>query len=260
MKIDKYKNIKNLNNSMKLITFLLLSIFLINFVSAELPQEVKPGDCVNIKIPLNASWVNISTITYPNQTMLFLNWPTTLFAGTFYNNSFCNTSQLGTYSYEFFDSTGFHSGNTFTVTPNGDNFDTSQSIIYIILLVLNILALSIFLFFSFTIPYENEKQQDERGRIYVTKVVKLKYVKIFCIWISYGLYLWLVTTLAGLVNNYVSFLPLKEIATKVFIFSTFLGYGVNTFMTWLIFLNIWKDIILNKTIIKEGKAIQGELK
>jgi len=235
--------------------YILLIILMASFTASELPQQIKPGDCVNIKIPLNASWVNISTLTYPNQSMLNLNWKTTLYGGTFYNNSFCNTNQLGIYTYEFFDSTGFSSGNSFTVTNNGDGFDTSQAIVYIIILSINLIFLTLFVYLSFKLPYENEKSMRKNGEVVITKVIKAKYIKLMSIWFSYGLFLWLITILTGLINNYVSFEPLKDLTTNIYILLTVGGYLMSIFMVWFIFLNIWKDIILNKTILKEGYAI-----
>jgi len=251
-----------MKDTYKGLIFMLVYMFIIigfSFVSAELPQNIYPGDCVNIKIPLNATWVNISTLTFPNQTMLSLNWETTLYGGTFYNSSFCDTYQLGSYSYEFFDNTGFSSGNSFTVTKNGDNFDTSQAIVYIILLTINILFLALFVYLSFKLPYENEKSIRNEREVVVTKIVKEKYLKLMSIWFSYGLYLWLITILTGLINNYVSFEELRNLTTNLYLFSYLGGYLVTTFMVLFIFLNIWKDIILNKTILKEGYAVINSL-
>lgn len=110
----------------KIIFLTLVFLLSITMIYAQLPN-IKVGDCVNIKIPLNASWVNISTLTYPNQTMLSLNVATTKVGGTFYYNDFCDTIN-GCYSYEFYDDTGYSSGNTFCVTPNGLAQTTAQGI------------------------------------------------------------------------------------------------------------------------------------
>lgn len=237
---------------MKKILFLFLFIVLIFNVNAMLPN-VKKGDCANLKMPLNALWLNISTITYPNQTMIQLNEGAYLFGGTFYYD-FCNTTQEGIYTYEFYDSTGFNSGNSFEVTLNGDSFNTGKSIVYFVLLTINLIFLAIFIYLSITIPYDNESKKVSEG-ILITKVTKSKYVKLMSIWITYGLFLWFVTIIDGMVNSYLSFQPLKDFVSNLFLFSTIIGYFVSAFMIWFIFANIWKDIILNKTIRREGSAL-----
>jgi hypothetical protein len=78
----------------------------------------KQFDCVNIKTILNTSAVNISTINYPNSTLAATNQEMTKISYTF-NYSFCGTSDLGTYTYDYFDADGNVYVNDFTITPNG---------------------------------------------------------------------------------------------------------------------------------------------
>lgn len=144
------------------------------------------------------------------------------------------------------------------ITENGNNIDTGQSLIYIILLLINLIFLSIFIILSIKIPYENEESMTKEGPA-ITKVTKTKYLKLMCIWFSYGLFLWMITILAGAVNNYISFDPLRDMAMNLYYYSSIIGYIVSTFMVWFIFLNIWKDIVLNKKILKEGKALLNKL-
>lgn len=113
-----------MNKSYILILFAIC--FLIPLINAQLP-DVKSGNCVNIKIPLNATWVNITTLTYPNQTMIHLSVRATQIGNTFYYNSFCDTEKIGYYSYEFFDDTGFSSGNNFKVTKTENSLSQAES-------------------------------------------------------------------------------------------------------------------------------------
>jgi hypothetical protein len=233
-----------------IVTFLIL---LIPFTLGELPT-VKKGSCVSIPIPYNASWINVSTITYPNQTMILLNVAANQIGNTFYYNNFCDTQLIGVYTYQFFASDGFSSGNTFEVSPNGDLANTSQALFYIILLLINLLALTFFIIISIKAPYNNKKEMTKDGPA-ITKITKSKYIKLLSIWISYGLYLWFITIITGMVNNYISFNPLKDMTTNLFIFSSIIGYCLSLAMIFFLFFNLWKDILLNKTIIREGKAI-----
>lgn len=243
----------------KQIILLITLLILLPLVSAELPQSVERGSCVNIKIPLNASWVNISTITYPNQTMISLNVGASFFGGTFFYDDFCNTDQIGTYTYEFFASDGFTSGNSFRVTESGDDNSTPQSLLFIILLIINILFLILFIILSIKIPYGNKMEMTKRGPA-ITGISILKYFKLISIWISYALFLWLITLIAGIVNNYISFDPLKDMAMNLYFYFSAFGFVVNLTMTVFIFVIIWKDIILNKKLLNEGLLLLRDLK
>jgi hypothetical protein len=167
--------------------------------------------------------------------------------GNFYYYVSCNSSSLGGYR-----------AISIEVTQQGDEINTSQSLIYVILLIINLLFLALFLILSVISPYENKKEMTREGMA-ITKVTKTKYIKLFCMWLSYGLFLWLITIISGMINNYVSFDPLKDMISNIYLFSSTLGYGVTIFMVWFILLNIWKDIVLNKKILKEGKALLREL-
>lgn len=86
-------------------------------VSASLPT-VKQNDCVEIKTILNSSSVTLSSITYPSQETVYLDAAMTKNALTF-NYTFCNTSILGSYYYDYYDAEGNVYVNDFLVTPNG---------------------------------------------------------------------------------------------------------------------------------------------
>lgn len=173
---------------------ILLSILFLSMIQAQLP-DVTPGDCVNIKIPLNASWVNISTLTYPNQTMLSLNDDTTKIGGTFYYNTFCDTDSKGCYSYEFFDDTGYTSGNTFCT----NNFSISQAMIYIIALIF-LIAFILGLYNLITkLPQDS---RDEEGKIIqINQLKHLKPILWMCIWLL------ILVSIFILANMGLAFLP-----------------------------------------------------
>jgi hypothetical protein len=78
-------------------------------------------------------------------------------------------------------------------------------------------------------------------------------------WITYGLLVWFVTILTGMTNNYIRFEPLRDLITNLYVFLYYVGYGVSVTIIWVIFISLWKDIILSKTIREEGKAIIRKL-
>jgi hypothetical protein len=184
----------------------------------------------------------------------------TRLGGQTFNYSFFNTSTIGEYKFTWdnpcVDCSNGDCGNNFFITPNGDGFDISQAIIYIILIVTNLILLAITLYYSITLPFFNKSQKGKNGNE-VTEIIKLKYVKIMVIWVSYALYMWFISILTGLVNNYITFLPLKTMFTNLYLFSILLQYGVNMGMIGFIIFLSWKDIIINKEIVKYGSSITG---
>lgn len=99
---------------------LILGIFLLAFapfVNATLP-DIASGECITIKTILNTSTINISTISYPNQTIAVSNKLMNKTAQTF-TYLFCDTNTLGNYIYDYFDNEGNVYVNDFNVTSTG---------------------------------------------------------------------------------------------------------------------------------------------
>ncbi len=110
-------------------------------VEATLGNFVR-GDCVEIKTISNSSFVNLSSLSFPNGTVAITNTAMNGSGKTF-NITFCDTQVLGTYIYDFFDAEGNVFVNNFLISPIGDAIETGDSIVYIIILV------TIFFFFIF---------------------------------------------------------------------------------------------------------------
>jgi len=101
----------------KLMLILILSVLMISFTSAFL-GTIKENECVNIKTILNTTSVNISSISYPNSTIIITEQPMTKVGHTF-NYSFCNTNTIGIYIYDYYDSEGNVYVNDFEITSTG---------------------------------------------------------------------------------------------------------------------------------------------
>lgn len=143
IKVNVYK-VRNNKTIMqtKLISLIVLSIFLISFVSSSL-GTYKRGDCVNIRTILNSSSVNISTISTPNSIVVISNQIMTKQGQTF-NYTFCNTSNLGTYIYDYFDSNGDVYVNSFEITTSGREAITSGESNTLLISIVIMLIISIF--------------------------------------------------------------------------------------------------------------------
>ena len=116
----------------KTLLFLIVGIFAISFTSAFIDLgSVKKNECVEVfQICDNCTYVNISSMEYPNNTVIY---PLIQMSNVDinYNYSFCDTSQLGIY---YFKVKGDKDGEIsveegqFEVTPSGQVYDTGQSL------------------------------------------------------------------------------------------------------------------------------------
>lgn len=86
----------------------------------------------------------------------------------------------------------------FEVTPSGKQASTGDSIIYAIFCFILFFIILAMFFFIFTMPSKNEK--DEKGS--EIKILKLKYVRVFFIALTYPLIILLLNFLTGLAVNF----------------------------------------------------------
>jgi len=132
---------------------ILIMVIMVSLVSASL-GTYKQNDCVQIKTILNATWVNISTISYPNSSLAVSNQGMSQTGQTF-TYSFCNTSNLGSYVYDYFDSNGDVYVNDFIISPTGnEKINSGEGMsIFGSVIVLVLVALFLFLLsFAFQNP------------------------------------------------------------------------------------------------------------
>ena len=238
----------------KILLTIMLGIFLISLASASLP-EVEQNVCIQIKTILNTDWVNISSLTYPNETTLFLNEEMTKNALTF-NYTFCGTDTTGNYIYDYFDAEGKVYVNDFEVTPTGFILETSDSLLYIIILIATFILFLAFLYPAIKLPYANIPQADGS----ITKINKTKYFKLLSIWFAYGFFMWFLQTLNGISTSFIKLTYLSNFITNIFTYSQWFSVGITMLILIILFIEVWKDIILSETIKKHGKAfLDGRL-
>ena len=140
----------------KLMLFMIMILFLFSFISAE-QQSLglfKKGEVVRlIQTCSNCSYVNISSILYPNSTQAW-GENTMIKVGTEYTLNFYNTTTNGQYivnGHADVDGIDTIWGYTFEVTPNGGTTSSGKAVFYSILLgvIMLFLILTIYLFISF---------------------------------------------------------------------------------------------------------------
>ena len=211
----------------KILLTIILGIFLISFVSASLPT-VEQNVCIQIKTILNTAGVNISSITYPNETTLFLNQEMEKNALTF-NYTFCGTNVLGTYTYDYFDADGGVYVNDFLVTLSGNISTTGEAILYFLLTIIMFAGSIALFYFILIIPYQNPK--NEEGT--VVEVTKLKYLKVFLITIFYPIVIITLNLMNGIAVNFLS----------LTIFSGIIGFFFEMMLRlawiWTVIMALW---------------------
>ena len=133
---------------MKKLMLMVFGIFLLISVSATLPS-IEQNTCIELRTISNTTSVTLSSITYPNETTIYLDNLMTKQGKTF-NYTFCSTLLLGTYVYDYYKNTGEVYVNDFKVTSNGQ--DGSNNIWLFIIAFALLYGLNLLGFFNRNIP------------------------------------------------------------------------------------------------------------
>lgn len=155
--------------NMKL-NYLILAMFLISFASAGL-GTFQQDTCVNVRTILNSTQVNISSISYPNNTVVYLDEAMTS-NGNSFNYSFCDTNPLGKYIYDYFDLEGNVYVNDFEISYNGDNLTPAKAGMFAIMLGSSVLFWFLVLFYITKLPSKNTMNEES-----MMQVSQLKYLR-----------------------------------------------------------------------------------
>ncbi len=143
---------------------------------------------------------------------------------------------------------------TFEMTKTGETLETSESILYILILIASFLLFAFFFYLAIVIPFH--PPVDEKG--FATKTNKIKYMKLLSIWFAHGFFVWFLTILLGISNSFLNLeITLGLLRTLYLIFYTL--FRANTiFLLGFIMILIYKDILLNKEMREYGKAFIKE--
>jgi len=188
----------------KLNLLLMTLLISLSFVSGSLDSLGTgfPNETFRVRQVCNdATFINLSSITFPNSSIAVQNINMTLAGSGEFFYLFTNTSTIGRY-----DFTGISDGcdktfaTFFNIQRTGTELETSESLILIFLSISIFIFFCISLFFTLILPYSNRiNTQGEPPQI-----VKLKYVKLGLILISYVLFVWFLNVLIGLSDSFVS--------------------------------------------------------
>lgn len=103
----------------------LIFLFNLNLISSDSIGNFKQGSCIDLKVTSNSSDVTISSISFPNTTKI-IGITGLSKTGVTFNYTFCNTKTIGSYLFDYNDSSGFVDSKTFNVTPSGESGSDNQ--------------------------------------------------------------------------------------------------------------------------------------
>lgn len=240
----------------------LLLVFSLGLVSGEDEQIIKDFGISKQNFPAkliiqcdNCTYMNITSITYPNKTIAQSNLRTTK-SGTEYNYTFTLTNLVGDYVIRYegdLDGITTTGAGLLLVTPNGDIVDTGSGIMYLVILLFLVTFFGFMGYFGITLPWKNET--DLEGD-YMVKVQWQKYLKLFCI--SFG-YVLLMAILYIMYNLSSAYLSLESIP-KMFLvlYSIMRAMFIPLFVLTIIFggIKFFKDLNLGEKL-KRGYNVKA---
>ena len=243
----------------KILLTLILGMFLISFSSAQIQTAgtFKINEQINLtQTCASCTFNNITSIVQvsPTSRDIIGNFPMTR-KGSVYNFSLSkgNNTHVG----EFYvngigdlDGTNTIWNFNYFVTPTGFALETSDSILLVIILMATLILFLGFLWPSIMLPYSNKTHEDGS----ITKIARAKYLKLLSILFAYGFLMWFLQTLNSISVSFIKLTNLSNFITNIFTYSQAISVGVTLFITFLILLESWKDIILSNAIKKFGKA------
>jgi len=202
----------------------------------------------------NCTFVNLTSISFPNGSTLIINREMNKSLND-YNYSFSDTSLSGLYIY---NTCGDQDGPLvcenieFTVNKLGEELTTGRAIIYILL------TLFIFLLFLFTfyinIILPSGNQRNGRGQI--TKIIRLKYIKIMLIPVTFALFNWFLNLLLSISNNLIDKFEIYN-GMISWLFSVSISLSWPVFVVCLVWFGfvLLRDFKWNEQIKRWGKVM-----
>ncbi len=237
----------------KILLTLILGIFLLSFVSAQIQSlgTFKLGDDINlIQTCDNCTFNNITSVLYPNSTQTIGEFAMTK-TGTFYNFTLSadNTTAIGTYIVNGFgDLDGIDTvwNYNFEVTPSGLILDEGKAIGYFILLMGVFFMFFLTLWGAIVLPIKNRRN----GLDEVIDVDYLKYAKLVFMFLSYTLLMWIINLLLTLSNSFITLSQFSGFFTMTFEILRALMWPIFVLMIIVFFILGARDLKLSKLLTR----------
>ncbi len=225
----------------KILIAIIFGIVLLSLISANL-GTFKINTCVPVKTVLNSSLVNISTLAYPNGSIALTDVNMTKTGLYTFIHSFCNTTELGTYIYDYYDEKGNVYANSFDITYTGFELNISNSILYLGLLALLIFLLIFILYSIPKIPKGNKTDEDNQ----ILSVNSLKHLRPILYGVCWGIALAIIFIASNIALGFLT----NSMMGKLF----FMIYQVMFILTFPMIL-VWfvyfiKSVVYDRAIKK----------
>ena len=239
----------------KIILILMLSICLISFVSSATTlgafKQGRVGECIElVQTCGSCTYNNISTVARTGEDPIIYTINAQMTRdNTYYNYSFCNITEIGTYNvHGFGDLDGEKTSWVyyFTITPTGTILKTSDSLTYIILTIGSLFFFLLTLWGGMVLPFRN--QRNDEGRI--ISVQKLKYFKVGLLFLSYVFFVWMLNLLLALSTNFSILTQYTKFFEVVFSVVNAMSYPIFVLMLIVMSIMAWKDLALKKLLLK----------
>lgn len=244
---------------MKKVFFFMLIIILLSSVSA-LGCD-KSGYKGNFQIETNfnisvacptCDYINYS-VTNPLGDTIRTETEATKVGGIFY--FYFNSTDSANTGYYFID--GYSNLDTpvglcFNVDRSGEDIETADSLMYILLTFAVLFLFLLSLYFAIIMPYQNEV--NHKGAVF--KICKLKYVKLGLILLSYVLFVWLMNVLIGISDNFANLRFYYGFVSFIFDTLNLMALPFAIFILVLCGAEIIRDTNMAKEIKKFGSALR----
>ena len=232
------------------VLLLLLLLFAINSASSQTQtlggiDGFPPGKDINlIQTCTNCTFVNLTFIVLGSGQLENISRAMTK-EDTFYNfNLTANlTTSLGEYTINWVaDPDGIKTSGNYNlfVRNNGVLLTTAESVLYIFVALLNLIAVVFFLFQGITLPYTSERTKDGT----LTRLIPSKYLKLLSILIGYGALIWLSSIMTSIINNFISLESVLTLMTNLHLFMYVLAYPLTVLILAIIMIETWIDIFV----------------
>ena len=244
-------------NTNKIIIFSLMFLFVISLTSSISIGTFKQNENIQLyQTCNNCTFCNWTAVKYPNSTNILVNVETNK-DGTFFNSTLLggNTSEtIGTYSY------CYNCGNAaesltgcidFDISKTGVKLTEASSRIYTSLVIVVIFIFLFCLWAAIVLPFSNKR--NELGRIY--GIERLKYVKMFFMFLCYPLFIWLINLMLTLSDNFSSLTQYTGFFEMLFLLLMAFAYPIYFLMMATFVVVGWKDLQLTK-LLSRGMTIK----
>lgn len=235
----------------KLFLFLFCFILLINSASALVTLgEFDQNTCVRITQTCdNCTYINISSLSYPNSSIVVNDSAMNSSGSEEWYFDFCKTNLKGRYDVRGFGDVDGTKENFITYFQVGKTSQAGESLLYLLFVSILFGILLVSFYFIIALPKENDR--NDNG-VFVG-IVKLKYLRLLLIVLSYGIIVMILNFLTGLAIQFTSFSIFAGTLGFLFEMMIRLAWPFTVIMILWVFYLLIHDSNIKKNVQKLGR-------